>query len=96
MVSRVLATVAALATSVSVSCRPPDGCIPRATRCIENQSQICDADRYWRELANCDRVSIQSGKPFTCRYVDENTPEDGRITGHICVPSDAGVAEGAR
>jgi hypothetical protein len=35
----------------AASCRPPDGCVPRATRCLANHSQICDADRYWRELS---------------------------------------------
>lgn len=74
----------------AASCRPPDGCVPRATRCLANHSQICDADRYWRELSDCDRVSVQSGASFACQYVDEET-EEGRVTGHTCMPvRDAG------
>jgi hypothetical protein len=25
----------------------------------------------WRELSDCDRVSVQSGAPFACRYVNK-------------------------
>lgn len=87
----VRAFLLALVASVASACRPPDGCLPRATRCLQNRSQICDADRYWRELADCNRVGVQSGAPFACRFVDENS-EDGRVVGHTCMPSrDAGV-----
>jgi len=85
-----------VAAAFSTSCRPPDGCVPRATRCLLNRSQMCDADRYWHDLADCDRVSVQSGAPFVCRHVDEET-EDGRITGHTCMPArDAGGGQGSR
>ncbi len=93
MVMRALVVMALVAAGFAVSCRPPDGCVPRATRCLGNRSQICDADRYWRQLADCDRVSMQSGAPFACRHVDEQT-EDGRVNGHTCMPArDAGGGE---
>jgi hypothetical protein len=75
-------------------CRPTDGCVPGATRCSDNVAEICDADGSYHELADCDLVSEQSGAPFVCAFVDETT-EDGRITGHTCVPADdAGAAGG--
>jgi hypothetical protein len=41
-------------------------------------------------------VTIQSGAPFACRYVDEET-EEGRVTGHTCMPAlDAGREERPR
>jgi hypothetical protein len=40
-------------------------------------------------------VSEQSGAPFVCAFVDETT-EDGRVTGHTCVPAaDAAAAGGS-
>lgn len=90
-----LSLLGSVVVACSTACRPPDGCVPRSTRCLANHSQICDADRYWRELSDCDRVSVQSGASFACRYVDEQT-EDGRIAGHTCMPAlDAG-GEAAR
>lgn len=75
-------------------CRPIDGCVRGATRCTGNTAEICDADGSYHELADCDYVSERSGAPFVCAFVDEET-EDGRITGHTCVPSDdAGGASG--
>jgi hypothetical protein len=48
----------------------------------------------YHELADCDLVSEQSGAPFVCAFVDETT-EDGRVTGHTCVPAaDADAAAG--
>jgi hypothetical protein len=76
-------------------CRPTDGCTPGATRCSGNVAEICDADGSYHELADCDLVSEQSGAPFACAFVDETT-EDGRITGHTCVPAaDAAAAGGS-
>ena len=84
-----------VAVGCSTSCRPPDGCVPRSTRCLINRSQICDADRYWRELSDCDRVSAQSGAPFACRHVDEET-EEGRVVGHTCMPANDAGSEASR
>lgn len=67
-------------------CRPPDGCARTETRCVGNVAQICDANAYWTVLADCDRVSAQSGARFVCEFVDEETDE-GRITGHTCMPA---------
>jgi hypothetical protein len=65
-----------------------------ATRCSDNVVEICDADGSYHELADCDLVSEQSGAPFICAFVDETT-DDGRVTGHTCVPAgDAGAAVG--
>jgi len=76
-------------------CRPSDDCVLGATRCSGNVAEICDADGSYHELADCDLVSEQSGAPFVCAFVDETT-EDGRVTGHTCVPAaDAAAAGGS-
>lgn len=67
-------------------CRPPDGCARTETRCVGNVAQICDANAYWTVLADCDRVSAQSRERFVCEFVDEET-EEGRVTGHTCMPA---------
>jgi hypothetical protein len=95
MVRAAFLLVVLVATGFSTSCRPPDGCVPRATRCLANRTQICDADRYWRELSDCDRVSFQSGAPFVCKFVDEET-EEGRVSGHTCMPARDAGAEASR
>jgi hypothetical protein len=69
-----------LAVLVAPACRIPDGCVPRDTRCLHNRSQVCDADRRWNDLLDCDRVSAQSGAPFTCGPVSE-----ADVVGHTCV-----------
>jgi hypothetical protein len=84
-------TKALLLTALAVAClgahcRPIDSCALGATRCAGNTAEICDADGSYHELADCDDVSERSGAPFVCAYVEETT-EDGRVTGHTCVPS---------
>lgn len=88
----ILATTLALALA---SCRPPDGCTPTTTRCVGQVAELCDADENYQELMDCDEVSAQSGAPFVCGWVDEETA-DGHVRGHTCVPaSAAGGAGGA-
>ena len=76
-------------------CRPPDGCTRTETRCVGNIAQICDANAYWTVLADCNLVSAQSAERFVCDFVDEGT-EDGRITGHTCMPAGQAQDEGSR
>ena len=75
-----------IATVVVAGCRPPE-CQPNTTRCTNNHAELCDADGYYYELMDCDQVSRQSGAPFACSYVDEET-EDGQVVGHTCIPAD--------
>lgn len=86
---------AVIAAFVLMHCRPIDGCTPESTRCVGPIAEICDADGRFHELADCRRVSEQSGGTFVCAAVDV-TIGDGRIMGHTCVPAvDAGVVDGA-
>ncbi|HLV65654.1 MAG TPA: hypothetical protein VKY73_07565 [Polyangiaceae bacterium] len=88
------AVASVFAACLFAHCRPTDRCLRGATRCSHNVAEICDADGSYHELADCDLVSEQSGAPFVCAFVDETT-EDGRVTGHTCVPADEpGADEG--
>jgi hypothetical protein len=85
----------AIAAYCLVDCRSFDGCVPGETRCVGPIAEICDADGRYHELADCDRVSRQSGSAFTCAAVDV-TIGGSRIMGHTCVPAvDAAVVDGA-
>ena len=84
---------AAFAALFLAQCRPSDGCIPQATRCDGNVAQICDADQYWQDLADCDMVSSDAGVAFVCRFVSE-TNDDGEVVGHTCVPAVSPLAVG--
>ena len=93
---RALIFSAVVVCCLGAHCRPIDGCALGATRCSGNVAQICDADGSYHELADCDLVTELSGAPFVCAFVDEET-EDGRVTGHTCVPeSEGGDSGGAR
>ena len=71
-------------------CRPMDGCEPKVTRCIANVIDVCNADRDYQPLADCDAVSQRTGERFVCAFLDEVTP-DGPVRGYACVPAaDAG------
>lgn len=76
-------------------CRPPDGCARTETRCVANVAQICDANGYWTVLADCNLVSTQSRERFACAFVDEET-EEGRVTGHTCLPASEATEGGSR
>lgn len=76
------------------ACRVSDNCSPTSTRCAGNVAEICDADRNWQPQLDCDQVSLQSGAPFTCQFVSEQT-EDGLVEGHTCMPANLGAAGGA-
>ena len=76
-----LATLAVLA-----ACGPKDPCTPQSTRCLGNLAQVCGADGRYRDLADCNKVSEQSGVPFACAYLEEDTP-DGPVRGHTCLPA---------
>ncbi len=93
--ARACVVVLLLAGGCFAHCRPPDGCARTETRCVGNVAQICDANAYWTVLADCDRVSAQSGERFACEFVDEET-EEGRITGHTCMPAGDAQAGGTR
>ncbi len=90
---KALALTALAVVCLGAHCRPIDGCVRGATRCTGNTAEICDADGSYHEIADCDDVSERSGALFVCEFVDETT-EDGHITGHTCVPSDADAAAG--
>jgi len=69
------------------ACRVPDGCVPRDTRCLDNRSQVCDADRRWHQLLDCAQVSAQSSAVFVCQPVNEVG-----VVGHTCMLARVGDA----
>lgn len=73
-----------LASALS-RCQSPDGCTPLTTRCKGNTAEICDANRYWVEVTDCDQVSRQSDEPFVCAWAEED-PELEDPAGYACVP----------
>lgn len=75
--------------SLGVHCRPTDECDAGVTRCLGNVAQICDAGGAFRELADCDQVSEQSGAPFLCAFVEDDADEG--VYGHTCVPAEDGT-----
>jgi len=79
--------------SVGVGCRPPDACNPTSTRCNSGVAEICDADHFWQPQIDCTQVSEQSGSPFVCALVSEQT-NDGLVEGHTCVAA-GGAGGGA-
>ncbi len=86
---------AVAAAALLAHCPAAERCSPGASRCSGNVAEICSANGFYHELADCDVVSRQSGGPFVCGYVEETT-RDGLVTGHTCVPADdAGATEGA-
>ncbi|MBC7173703.1 MAG: hypothetical protein H5U40_14785 [Polyangiaceae bacterium] len=91
MLASALAAAALLA-----HCPAAERCSPGASRCSGNVAEVCSANGFYHELANCDLVSRQSGVPFVCGHVEETTI-DGHVAGHTCVPAvdEGGVTDGA-
>ena len=81
-------------TATVAACGPTEPCTPESTRCRGNVAEICGSDGRYRELADCDQVSAQSGIAFTCGHVDEETP-DGPVEGFTCLPATEVDGDGA-
>jgi len=67
------------------SCTPKNECVPQNTRCLGNQSQICNLDKSWQLITDCNKTNIKT----VCQYIDEQN-EDGHVTGYTCVKNDGG------
>src|SRR5207244_5555546 len=87
MMSRVLSVVSVLAALLLCSGCRHDGCEPLASRCDGHVAELCDADRDWIVVADCDEVSRQTGATWVCV-----TPAPGQvdagIDGATCLPID--------
>jgi hypothetical protein len=71
----------------ALSCGPHDNCEPQSTRCSGNTAQVCDADRDFQDIADCDAVSKRSGTPFVCGAIDE-VVDGEHVKGHTCLPKE--------
>jgi hypothetical protein len=83
-------TAILLAALAVASCRPTDGCTPAESRCTGQTAEVCDSNGRWQTLADCDRVSEQSGAAFVCGAT--SLPEGG-APGYTCLP-DSGIGGG--
>jgi len=63
---------AVLAFVIASSCmRPPgvgpdDSCAPEATRCHENEAQVCDSRGRWGSFLDCNELANAAGERFVC------------------------------
>ena len=74
-----------------VGCTPDeDGCAPKSTRCNGQVVELCDGEKRWTLLINCNELTSQigDGGAWACKPLERPT----EFGGHTCLPAGDGGA----
>jgi len=70
---------------VIVGCH--DKCTPNTTRCSGNTAQVCNTNKDWEEMSDCDEASEGTPFVFECQWSEEDDQ-------HVCVPTNLPAGDG--